>query len=74
MISSGSTSSTTRPRVSIEQDPARLRPADLPVVWGDPSKLRAATGWEPRIPLRRTLEDALDTARASAQAERIGSR
>ncbi len=29
-------------------DPARLRPSELPVVWGDPSKLEAATGWEPR--------------------------
>jgi GDP-4-dehydro-6-deoxy-D-mannose reductase len=60
--------------VSVEPDPARMRPADLPVVWGDASKLRAATGWEPRITLRRTLEDALDAARLTATTDTIGTR
>ena len=32
-------------------DPALQRPVDIPVLRGDPTKLRAATGWEPRIPL-----------------------
>ncbi len=40
-------------------DPARSRPTDLPVVCGDASKLNAATGWAPRIPLDQTLADAL---------------
>jgi GDP-4-dehydro-6-deoxy-D-mannose reductase len=43
----------------IELDPARLRPVELPVLQGDPSKLRAATGWAPEIPLERTLADLL---------------
>jgi GDP-4-dehydro-6-deoxy-D-mannose reductase len=43
----------------IELDPARLRPVELPVLQGDPSKLRAATGWAPEIPLDRTLSDLL---------------
>jgi nucleoside-diphosphate-sugar epimerase len=33
------------------------------VVSGDSSRLRAATGWEPTIPLEQTLADALDFAR-----------
>ena len=49
--------------VTVELDPARLRPSELPVVWGDPSKLAAATGWKPKIPLEQTLADTLDYAR-----------
>jgi GDP-4-dehydro-6-deoxy-D-mannose reductase len=50
--------------VTVEQDPERLRPADLPVQRGDPSRLRGATGWEPDIPLAQTLADMLEAARA----------
>jgi GDP-4-dehydro-6-deoxy-D-mannose reductase len=49
--------------IEVERDPARSRPTDLPVVSGDSSRLRAATGWEPKIPLEQTLGDALDFAR-----------
>ncbi len=51
-------------RVDVQVDPARLRPSDVPVQVGDASRLRAATGWEPRIPLERTLRDLLDDWRA----------
>ena len=50
--------------VTVEPDATRLRPIDLEIVWGDASKLAAATGWKPEIPLRQTLSDALDYARA----------
>ncbi len=43
---------------AIEVDPKRLRPADFAV--GDATRLRRATGWEPRVPLARTLERTLD--------------
>ena len=49
--------------VTVERDPERLRPADIPVLSGDASRLRGATGWEPEIPLERTLADALEAAR-----------
>jgi GDP-4-dehydro-6-deoxy-D-mannose reductase len=49
-----------RARIEVRVDPERLRPSDIPVLVGDPSQLRAATGWEPRIPLRVTLADLLD--------------
>jgi GDP-4-dehydro-6-deoxy-D-mannose reductase len=49
--------------IEVEPDPARIRPADLPVVCGDASRLRDATGWEPMIPLEQTLADTLDAAR-----------
>ncbi len=51
----------------VEVDPERLRPVDLPVLRGDPSKLRAATGWQPRIPLEQTLADLLDWWRSRVE-------
>jgi GDP-4-dehydro-6-deoxy-D-mannose reductase len=41
-------------------DPALSRPVDVPVVRGDYAKLHAATGWEPRLSLERTLLDVLE--------------
>jgi GDP-4-dehydro-6-deoxy-D-mannose reductase len=52
--------SRARVAMRIETDPARFRPADLPALRGDPSRLRQATGWERRIPLATTLADVLD--------------
>jgi GDP-4-dehydro-6-deoxy-D-mannose reductase len=52
-----------RAPIEVEPDPARSRPSDLPVVCGDASRLREATGWEPMIPLEQTLADTLDAAR-----------
>jgi GDP-4-dehydro-6-deoxy-D-mannose reductase len=49
--------------IEIEDDPARARPADVPVLCGDASRLRSATGWEPTIPLDKTLADTLAAAR-----------
>jgi len=50
--------------VRVERDESRVRPADIPRLSGDPSKLRTATGWEPEIPLEQTLADALEAARS----------
>lgn len=54
--------------VEIRQDPGRFRPSDIPVLVGDPGRLRAATGWEARIGLDRTLTDLLDDWRARVAA------
>jgi GDP-4-dehydro-6-deoxy-D-mannose reductase len=55
--------------VTVRQNPARIRRVDLPVLAGDPGKLRAATGWEPELNLERTLADALGVARATIEKE-----
>jgi GDP-4-dehydro-6-deoxy-D-mannose reductase len=55
--------------VTVERDESRLRPAEVRVLAGDAAKLRAVTGWEPEIPLERTVLDALE---AAAQAEVVG--
>jgi len=51
--------------IEVVVDQSRLRPNDLPVVWGDARKIEAATGWRAEIPLRQTLEDALTYARGA---------
>ena len=51
--------------IDVEVDPTRSRPTDLAAVCGDASKLKAATGWAPTIPLEQTLVDALEAARAA---------
>ena len=50
-------------RSSSVTDPALLRPVDVPVLRGDASKLRAATGWEPRSRSSRRVADLLDDMR-----------
>jgi GDP-4-dehydro-6-deoxy-D-mannose reductase len=45
--------------VTVRVDPERLRPADLPVLLGDPGKLQRATGWRPTTSLDATLGDLL---------------
>jgi GDP-4-dehydro-6-deoxy-D-mannose reductase len=45
--------------IAVEQDPARFRPNDTPLVLGDRSRLAADTGWAPQIPLEQTVEDLI---------------
>jgi GDP-4-dehydro-6-deoxy-D-mannose reductase len=47
-------------RVIAEYDPALARGSDILHLVGDASRLRAATGWMPGIPLDQTLRDLLD--------------
>ena len=51
-----------------EVDPARVRGHDVREVRGAAEKLRRATGWQPQIPLERTLADALEHWRRALRA------
>jgi GDP-4-dehydro-6-deoxy-D-mannose reductase len=55
--------------VTVEQDPALMRPSDVPVMMGDTTLLRQATGWEPEIPLAQSLGETLVWWRAALAAE-----
>jgi GDP-4-dehydro-6-deoxy-D-mannose reductase len=55
--------------VTVTQDPARMRPADTPIVLGDRSLLTADTGWEPTYPLATTLADLVEYWREQARTE-----
>jgi GDP-4-dehydro-6-deoxy-D-mannose reductase len=46
--------------LQVQVDPARLRPADEPILLGDTTKLRRDTGWQPQVPLRESLRRILD--------------
>jgi GDP-4-dehydro-6-deoxy-D-mannose reductase len=50
--------------VEIREDPALVRPVDVPIVYGDRSKLEAATGWAPTHTLARSLRDTYEAALA----------
>lgn len=52
--------SHSQAQVEVKLDPKRLRPSDVPVLVGDPRKLRDDTGWEPTRPLENTLGDLLE--------------
>ncbi|MBQ4061878.1 MAG: GDP-mannose 4,6-dehydratase [Christensenellaceae bacterium] len=46
--------------IDVKIDEKRLRPVDVPVIEADTSKLKAATGWQPSIPMEQTLKDTLE--------------
>jgi len=46
--------------ITVEVDEGRFRPADIPWLVGDPSRIESAVGWRAEIELRQTLSDLLD--------------
>lgn len=47
--------------IAVAIDPDRLRPNDVPVLWGDNAKIRSATGWIPRRSVDDALRELLDS-------------
>jgi GDP-4-dehydro-6-deoxy-D-mannose reductase len=47
-------------RAVTEADPELVRPADIPYLVGDAAKLRAATGWTPRMALDDVLGEVVN--------------
>lgn len=62
-----------RQPMELTRDPALERPIDVPVLLGDYSRLRKATGWEPEIALDQTLADLLDDMRDRVRRDSIGA-
>jgi GDP-4-dehydro-6-deoxy-D-mannose reductase len=60
--------------IEVVNDPARMRPSDLPRMAGDASKLRRATGWVPRLGVEEIIEDLLGSSRekVSGAAAAVG--
>jgi GDP-4-dehydro-6-deoxy-D-mannose reductase len=54
------------PEARFVEDPALMRPVEIPALRGDPSRLRDATGWAPDIDLNTTLRDVVDEAERRA--------
>ncbi|HVR46381.1 MAG TPA: GDP-mannose 4,6-dehydratase [Candidatus Binatia bacterium] len=53
--------------VEVREDPERNRSADMPLSVGNPAKLRARTGWGPKVPLVRSLRDIYEAQRDAAR-------
>jgi GDP-4-dehydro-6-deoxy-D-mannose reductase len=51
-------------------DPARLRPADVPLLVGSAARIEHEIGWRSVIPLERTLADLLEFWRSKVGRER----
>ena len=47
-------------KITVEVDPEKLRPVDVPIIEADTSKVNAATGWRPEISLDTTIRETLD--------------
>ncbi len=50
----------------MELDPDLTRPVDVPALRGDASRLEAATGWVPTVPLEESLRAVLESIRDSS--------
>jgi len=55
--------------IRIEVDAERYRPADVPVIYGSPTKLQKHTGWRPEIPFEQTVQDVLEEWRRRIRGE-----
>ena len=47
-------------KITIVQDPDRMRPSDVPILYADNSKLRTTTGWQPTYTFEESLQRVLD--------------
>ncbi|MDD5131523.1 MAG: GDP-mannose 4,6-dehydratase [bacterium] len=52
--------SKMKDRIKVKEDPARLRPSDVMILYGDNTKFTKQTGWKPEIPFKQTMEDLLN--------------
>lgn len=57
-----------RVSVRVEQDPARMRPSDVPEVVCDCRRFHRDTGWQPEYTVEASLADVLDDWRARVAA------
>lgn len=59
----------TAVQVTVEPDPARMRPSDMPRSRCNLDHLHATTGWLPEIPLEKSLRDMLEYWRHVVRTE-----
>lgn len=63
--------SYSRIKISIEVDPEKFRPVDMPLLLGSPEKLTRDTGWKPVYNVHQTLQDLLDYWRYKLKAQMV---
>lgn len=58
-------------KISIEVDPEKFRPVDMPLLLGSPEKLARDTSWKPAYNVHQTLQDLLDYWRYKLKAQLV---
>ncbi len=58
--------------ITVEQDPERLRPTNVPVIVADCTRIREQTGWRPKIAFEQSLRDVLDHWRERIKKDKGG--
>jgi GDP-4-dehydro-6-deoxy-D-mannose reductase len=58
-------------KIKVKKEPGRVRPIDLPLMVGDNSRFRKATGWEPKISFKQTLKDLLEDWRSRVDDPKV---
>jgi GDP-4-dehydro-6-deoxy-D-mannose reductase len=61
--------SMSKVKIDVQVDPARLRPSDVEVLWGDATKFKKATGWELEYSFEQTMRDLLEYWRERCKAQ-----
>ncbi|MDE7311949.1 MAG: GDP-mannose 4,6-dehydratase [Eubacterium sp.] len=59
----------TAAEICVKEDPAKIRPLDVPVIEADITKLKRLTGWEPKISLEQTVSETLDAWRTEVRSK-----
>jgi GDP-4-dehydro-6-deoxy-D-mannose reductase len=52
--------SLSKSKIKVKADAKKNRPAEISILVGDNSRMKKVTGWKPKIPIEKTLEDTLD--------------
>ena len=55
--------------ISVEVDPQKLRPVDVPIIEANTEKILGQTGWKPEISLEQTIRETLDYWRKEVTKE-----
>jgi len=63
--------SLSKVKIECKLDPTRLRPSDVQVLLGDPSKFKKATGWEPRFTFEQMMTDLLNYWREELATKKV---
>ena len=58
----------TDKKIEIKQEPSKIRPSDVELIYGDCSKFKVKTGWKQEIPFEKTMNDLLNYWRESVRA------
>ena len=61
--------SLTDAEITLKENPKLMRPSDIPVLIGDHTRFRQATGWEPTYSWQETVAECLEYWRLQVQSE-----